>query len=129
MTPPVFEKDQFNAYTTRHITFMLLYGLFILVIGIVIAAFLPNISVNDKIVALVSPIITGIFGLASGAVGYWIAKQRLPIPDPTTTTTTTHTVSTPTPTVVPSGSEIVPAPPPPAAIVTAPLSKPPENPI
>lgn len=98
-----FDKEQFNAYTTRHITMLLLYGLFLLVIGIVIAAFLPHVSVNDKIVALVSPIITGIFGLASGAVGYWIAKQRLPIPDPSTTTITTHTVTGPTPTVVPPG--------------------------
>jgi hypothetical protein len=129
-TPQTFDKDQFNAYTTRHITMMLLYGLFALVIGIVIAAFLPNVSVNDKIVALVSPIITGIFGLASGAVGYWIAKQRLPVPDPSTTTITTHTVSTPTPMVVPKGSEIVSAPPPPAAIISTPsVPQPPESPV
>jgi hypothetical protein len=99
---------------------MLLYGLFVLVIGIVIAAFLPHVSVNDKIVALVSPIITGIFGLASGAVGYWIAKQRLPIPDPSTTTITTHTVTGPAPTIVPPGSTMVSAPPPPSAIIQDP---------
>lgn len=122
-TPPVFDKEQFNAYTTRHITMLLLYGLFVLVIGILVAAFLP-LNSNDKIIALVSPIITGIYGLASGAVGYWIAKQRLPIPDPSTTTTTLHQVTGPSPQVVPSGSELVPAPTPPAAIVTAPLDPP-----
>jgi hypothetical protein len=126
---PAFDKDAFNAYTTRHITMMLLYGLFILVIGIVIAAFLPHVSVNDKIVALVSPIITGIFGLASGAVGYWIAKQRLPIPDPSTTTITTHTVTGPAPTLVPPGSTMVPAPPAPSQIVTDPLVQPQETKI
>jgi hypothetical protein len=118
-TPPSFDKEQFNGYTTRHITMLLLYGLFVLVIGILVAAFLP-LNSNDKIIALVSPIITGIYGLASGAVGYWIGKQRLPIPDPSTTTTTTHTVTGPTPTVLPSGTELVSAPAPPAAIVETP---------
>jgi hypothetical protein len=125
MTPLTqFDKDQFNAYTTRHITFMLLYGLFLLVVGILVAAFLPVVP-NDKVIALVSPIVTGIFGLASGAVGYWIAKQRMPVPDPSTTTTTTHSVTGPTPLIVPEGKELVSAPPPPTAVIESPLVQPP----
>jgi hypothetical protein len=51
------------------------------------------------------------------------------LPDPTTTTTSTTTTTTPAPVIVPEGSTLVHAPAPPAAIVTAPLVKPPEKPV
>ena len=43
------------------------------------------------------------------------------LPDPTTTSSTTTITTTPTPTIVPPGATLVPAPAPPAAIVTDPL--------
>jgi hypothetical protein len=49
---------------------------------------------------------------------FFFARNRpQALPDPTTTTTTTHTVTGPAPIIVPQGQEIVPAPPPPSAIV------------
>lgn len=69
------DKEQFQAYTQRHITYLLIYGLLFLVAALLIGAYLP-FPVNDKMLALAGPIITGVFGLASGAVGFWIAKQR-----------------------------------------------------
>lgn len=69
------DKEHFQATTQRHLTYLLIYGLFILVGALLIGAYLP-FPVNDKLLALAGPIITGIFGLASGAIGFWIAKQR-----------------------------------------------------
>jgi hypothetical protein len=69
------DKEQFAAQTQRHITYVLLWGLIFLVTALIIAAFLP-FKADDKILSLANPLITGIYGLASGAVGFWIAKQR-----------------------------------------------------
>jgi len=50
---------------------------------------------------------------------FFFARQRPnALPDPTTTSTVTTTTTTPTPLVVPEGSKLVAAPPPPAQIVT-----------
>jgi hypothetical protein len=69
------DKEQFAATTQRHITYLLVYSLLVLIGALIIGAFLP-FQVNDKILSLANPLITGIYGLASGAVGFWIAKQR-----------------------------------------------------
>jgi len=102
------DKEQFAAQTQRHITFLLIYALLVLIFGLLIAAFLPY-NANDKILAMVSPLIVGIFGLASGAVGFWIAKQRyqsspddvdgagVVVARQSTTNTTVNTQSTKTP--------------------------------
>ena len=116
---PITDKDMFSAYTQRHITMLLLYAFVFLILGLLIAAFIP-LPVDDKIISLVNPLITGLFGLASGAVGFWIGRRPTPTPDPATTTIETHTKTTPTPTIVPPGTELVGAPQPPAAIITPP---------
>lgn len=69
------DKEHFQATTQRHITFLLIYGLISLIAALLIGAYLPW-PVNDKMLALAGPLITGVYGLASGAVGFWIAKQR-----------------------------------------------------
>jgi len=68
-------KEVFAARTQRHITYLLVYALLFLIFALMVGAFLP-FQVNDKILSLANPLITGIYGLASGAVGFWIAKQR-----------------------------------------------------
>jgi hypothetical protein len=114
---PMTDKDLFSAYTQRHITMLLLYGLLILVVGIIVASYLPW-KADQAMLSLATPLITGIYGLASGAVGFWIAKQRpLSPPDPATTTTDTHIRTTPAPQIVPAGSALVPAPAAPVALV------------
>ena len=121
---PMTDKDTFAAYTQRHITMLLLWGIMLLIVGLLIASFLPY-QANDKILSLVSPLLVGIFGLASGACGFWIGRQRPQTQlDPSTTTIETHSTTTPTPTVVPVGKELVGAPPPPAAIITPPAPSP-----
>ena len=82
------DKELYAAQTQRHITFLLVYVLMFLVVGLMICSFLP-MQVNDKILALANPLVTGIFGLASGAVGFWIARNRqgtdpssTPLPQP-----------------------------------------------
>jgi hypothetical protein len=115
---PITDKEMFAAATQRHITYLLIYGLLLLVVGLVICAYLPY-TVNAQILSLATPLITGLYGLASGAVGFWIAKQRSQsAPDPSTTSVTTHIETKPSPMVVPVGTELVPAPQPPAAIIT-----------
>jgi uncharacterized membrane-anchored protein len=69
------DKEVFAAHTQRHITYLLVYALLFLIAALIVGAFLPY-QVNDKILSLANPLITGIYGLASGAVGFWIAKQR-----------------------------------------------------
>jgi hypothetical protein len=100
------DKEVFAAQTQRHLTYLLVYALIVLIGALIIGAFLP-FQVNDKILALANPLITGIYGLASGATGFWIAKQRYQTNDPDTTTTTTISNS--------------------STASAAPLVKPPEN--
>jgi uncharacterized protein YacL len=69
------DKDLFAAQTQRHVTFILLYSLVGLIGGLLIAAFLP-FQANDKVIAIVNPLVTGVLSLASGAVGFWIARTR-----------------------------------------------------
>jgi len=88
------DKEQFAAQTQRHITYLLLYALLGLIGALIIGSFLPY-KVNQEILSLANPLITGIYGLTSGAVGFWVAKQRYQTNDPdTTTTTTTSNVTT-----------------------------------
>jgi hypothetical protein len=69
------DKELFAAQTQRHITLLLLYGLLALVAVLIVASFLP-FKVDTTILSLANPLITGVYGLTSGAVGFWIAKQR-----------------------------------------------------
>jgi hypothetical protein len=72
----VNDKETYAANVQRHVTLLLLYALFLLIGGLIACAvFLPS-PINDKFLAIANPLITGIFGLTSGAVGFWIARTR-----------------------------------------------------
>jgi hypothetical protein len=80
------DKEQFSAFTQRHITMLLLYALIVLIVGLIVAAFLP-LKANQEVLSLATPLITGLYGLASGAAGFWLATQRQQTrpPDPAAT--------------------------------------------
>ena len=69
------DPELYAARTQRHITLVLLYGLLFLIAGLIACAFLP-FQINDKVLSIANPLITGVLSLTSGAVGFWIARHR-----------------------------------------------------
>ena len=113
--------DMYIAHTQARITYALVGAFAGLMFALLLVA-IYAMKVDDKILSILDRIVTAMLPIVGGAIGFWTARQRQAgVPDPTTTTTSTTITTTPTPTIVPPGATLVPAPAPPAAIVTDPL--------
>lgn len=85
-------------------------------------------NMTTTAVTIITSVIAALITILTLQMNFFYARQRPhALPDPSTTTTSTTTTTTPAPLVVPEGSTLVPAPAPPAAIITSPLDKPPEK--
>jgi outer membrane biosynthesis protein TonB len=95
-------------------------GLLLLsIIALVFLLVLFKTQLSETGTTILTSVIAALITILTLQMNFFFARSRpAALPDPTTTSTTTTTTTTPTPVVVPEGSKLVPAPPPPAQIVT-----------
>jgi hypothetical protein len=98
--------------------------LLLAIVALVFVLVLIKTQLSETGTTVLTSVIAALITILTLQMNFFYARQRpAALPDPSVTTTTTHTVTGPTPTIVPAGSELVSAPPPPAAIIQ-PLNEP-----